>query len=72
MLSFVVKHCYLTTNKYRTRQLTIMSKDIDTEYVGVRIPRQILEKIDERVAMTGLNRQDVVKNALVNELFQGC
>ena len=66
----------MITNKYTLQQLTIMSEDIvktsTNELVGVRLSPQIIEKIDERVALYGGNRQDVIKQALKNDLFQGC
>lgn len=51
-----------------------MSEDItnESEFVGVTLSYQVLAKIDERGAKTGEKRQDVIRTALINELFQGC
>lgn len=50
-----------------------MSEDmINKEYVGVTLTPQIIEKIDDRARLTGLKRQDVIRTALINELFPGC
>lgn len=50
-----------------------MSEDIaKNELVGVRLSPQIIERIDERTALYGGTRQDVIKQALINDLFQGC
>lgn len=51
-----------------------MSEDInnESEYVGVTLPYQVLAKIDERGARTGEKRQEVIRTALINELFKGC
>lgn len=50
-----------------------MSTDIKKkEYVGVTLAPQIIEKIDERVTIYGGTRQDVIKNALIKDLFQSC
>lgn len=50
-----------------------MSEDMQkSELVGVTLPPQILARIDEQTALTGVNRQEVIRRALINELFQGC
>lgn len=50
-----------------------MSEDmINKEYVGVTLTPQIIEKIDDRARLTGLKRQEIIRTALINELFQGC
>ena len=47
-----------------------MSKDTPkSEFVGVRLTPEILAKIDERAKVFGGNRQDVIKDVLINELF---
>lgn len=52
--------------------LVTMSEDIVKEYVGVTLTPQIIEKIDERARLTGVKRQEIIRTALINELFQGC
>lgn len=50
-----------------------MSDDIaKTEFVGVTLPPQILDKIDEKTKLTGVSRQEVIRRALINDLFEGC
>ena len=50
-----------------------MSTDIKkTEYVGVRISPQIIARIDEKRKATGQTRQDVIRQALISDLFQSC
>lgn len=50
-----------------------MSNDIaKSELVGLKLSPQIMEKIDERATLYGCKRQDVIRQALINDLFQGC
>lgn len=50
-----------------------MSNDTrKTEQVGLRLPPQLIEKIDERTKITGQSRQDVIRQAVINDLFQSC
>lgn len=52
-----------------------MSEDMqesENTLVGLTLTPQILAKIDERSALTGLKRQEVIKQVLTNGLFPGC
>ena len=50
-----------------------MSEDITkNELVGVSLSPQILSKIDERTKITGVSRQEVIRRALINDLFESC
>ena len=50
-----------------------MSTDITkSQNVGVRLPPQIIAKIDEQRKTTGQTRQEIIKQALINDLFEGC
>lgn len=47
-----------------------MSEDMNNkQLVGVTLPPQIIEKIDERATLTGANRQDVIKGVLISAFF---
>lgn len=49
-----------------------MSSDIastKTEYIGVRVPKQIADKIKDRVSEVGGTRQDVIRQVLIKEFF---
>ena len=64
----------ISINKTRFH-LTIMSEDIaksENTLVGLTLSPQILAKLDERSALTGLNRQEVIRQVLTSGLFQGC
>lgn len=43
-----------------------------SELVGVTLPPQIMARIDERVEQTGQSRQEIIRQAIVNNLFQSC
>ena len=50
-----------------------MSNDMNkSELVGVTFPPQIIARIDERVEQTGQSRQEIIRQAIVNDLFQSC
>ena len=50
-----------------------MSDDITkTEFVGVTLSPQIIARIDERKQTTGQSRQEIIRQAIVNDLFQSC
>ena len=47
-----------------------MSNDIPkSELVGVQFPAQVIAKIDERRSLTGATRQEIIRQAVINELF---
>ena len=49
-----------------------MSEDIaksENTLVGLTLSPQILAKLDERSALTGLNRQEVIRQVLTSGLF---
>ena len=49
---------------------TTMSEETPkTEFIGVRLPRQIIDKLDERRSLTGATRQEIIRQAVINELF---
>ena len=50
-----------------------MSSDMTkSENVGVRLPPQIIARIDERRQATGQTRQEIIRQALISDLFQSC
>lgn len=52
-------------------RLSSMSQDITpkSELVGVQFPAQVIAKIDERRSLTGATRQEIIRQAVINELF---
>lgn len=50
-----------------------MSSDIEkSELVGVTLPPQMIARIDEHRQATGQTRQEVIRQAIVKDLFQSC
>ena len=50
-----------------------MSTDITkSQNVGVRLSPQMLARIDEERQATGQTRQEVIRQAIVKDLFQSC